>query len=129
MATTIYDTPTHPNHNTESTTPNCITESTTTSDQAEDETKTTLEEMNEEVTANLWNMSNDDFLHVRFLTNHLLRDRGLHFSIPSQPTNLPYAFDNAKYEQIACAGLKTWYSASITSEGRTRHGILLPYSP
>jgi hypothetical protein len=53
MATTIYDTPTHPNHNTESTTPNCITESTTTSDQAEDETKTTLEEMNEEVTANL----------------------------------------------------------------------------
>jgi hypothetical protein len=63
-------------------------------------------------------MDNAEVIRLRFLTNQLLREGGIHYGSPqpiSGPTpRVPDEFDNAKYEQIACAGLKPRYNGSAT---------------
>lgn len=57
---------------------------------------------------------NDDKLQV--LTNlaiNTLRNRGIHgTNVPSPASKIPDVFDNAKYEQIACTGIKPPYNGS-----------------
>ena len=60
----------------------------------------------------LGHLNNEELLHICFFTNQLLHDQGIHFPAPIQPSRLPGAFDNTKYEQIACAGLKPGYNES-----------------
>jgi len=57
-------------------------------------------------------LSNADLIHLRFLANQLLRDRGVQYLPPALPQWPTDEFDNAKYEQIACVGLKPKHNGS-----------------
>lgn len=54
----------------------------------------------------LTDLSNDELLHLHLLTNKALWNGGVQCVPPVPPQHLPDEFDNAKYEQIACIGLK-----------------------
>jgi hypothetical protein len=62
---------------------------------------------------NFRDLNNEELQVLVTLAINTLRDRGIAFNttIPSAP-KVPDIFDNAKFEQIACAGLQPKYDGS-----------------
>jgi hypothetical protein len=58
-------------------------------------------------------MTDEELVNLMSVAASALRDRGSpSFLPPSQSLKVPDIFDNAKYEQIACAGIKPHYDGS-----------------
>jgi hypothetical protein len=58
------------------------------------------------------NLNNDELFVLASLANKALQERGATTATSSIPSKTPDMFDNAKFEQIACTGLKPRYKGT-----------------